>query len=429
MQHEPEAMKDNAYFDNAATTWPKPEPVYRFMDSFFRSHGVNPGRSGSLLAVEAEQMITATRRMLAGFFGFSGSANRVIFTLNGTDALNMSIGGLVSPGDHLITTRLEHNAVLRTANHLERDARLAVTRIAAQADGYIDPQDIKAALRPDTRAIVLNHASNVIGTVQDLAAVAAIARDAGVHLIVDAAQTAGVVPIDMDDLGISVLTFPGHKGLFGPMGIGGMIVAESVDLAPQRFGGTGVDSLSEYQPDAYPYHLEAGTVSLPGIAGLHAAQLWFRELGQQRHETAMVESSSGDALSEATSGEADQALDHGTLCRLAMHHVHQVELAHLDRIEAKLREFKAVSILADARADARVATLSFTVDGLSTERVADQLDADHQICARAGLQCAPLVHVDAKTVDGGGTIRLSPGYFTDEEDMQQLLEALDDILG
>ncbi|MGQ7845396.1 aminotransferase class V-fold PLP-dependent enzyme [Granulosicoccus sp. 3-233] len=421
-------MKDNAYFDNAATTWPKPEPVYRFMDSFFRSHGVNPGRSGSLLAVEAEQMITATRRMLAEFFGFGGSADRVIFTLNGTDALNLSIGGLVSTGDHLVTTRLEHNAVLRTANHLERDAGLSVTRVAAQADGYIDPDDIRTALRPETRAIVLNHASNVMGTVQPLAEVAGIAREAGVPLIVDAAQTAGVLPLDMDELGISVLTFPGHKGLFGPMGVGGMIVAESVELTPQRFGGTGVDSLSHYQPDAYPYRLEAGTVSLPGIAGLHAAQRWFRELGRQRLELDVEALASAQSVPISDSGHVDAAADHGALCRLAMQHVHQVEMAHLQRIEAKLREYGSVNILANARADARVATISFTVDGLSTERIADQLDADHQICARAGLQCAPLVHVDAGTVDAGGTIRLSPGYFTDEEDMQQLLTALDDIL-
>jgi len=422
-------MKDNAYFDNAATTWPKPESVYQFMDSFFRSHGVNPGRSGSLLAIEAEQMITATRRMLADFFGHSGSADRVIFTLNGTDALNAGIAGLVTAGDHLVTTRLEHNAVLRTTNHLERDARLNVTRVAAQADGYVLAEDIKAALRPETRVIVLNHASNVIGTVQPLEKVAQIARDAGVHLIVDAAQTAGVLPIDMDELGISVLTFPGHKGLFGPMGTGGMIVAESVDLAPQRFGGTGVDSLSTYQPDAYPYHLEAGTVSVPGIAGLHAAQLWFRELGRELQRGEEGERSGDAAEMKNSALDAGPATDHGSLCRLAMHHVHQVELSHLARIEEKLREYESVTILAKARSDARVATLSFTVEGLSTERVADQLDADHQICARAGLQCAPLVHVDAGTVEAGGTIRLSPGYFTDEEDMQQLLMALDDILG
>jgi cysteine desulfurase/selenocysteine lyase len=403
-------MKEHAYFDNAATTWPKPEPVYTFMDSFVRSHGVNPGRSGSLLALEAEQMITDCRSMLAEFFGFGGPSSRVIFTLNGTDALNMAIGGLVSPGDHMIITRLDHNAVLRAANHMERDHQLQVSRVAPELSGYIDAAKIQAAIQSNTRAIVLTHASNVIGTVQPVAEVAQIARDAGVPLIVDAAQTAGVLPVDMDKLGISVLTFPGHKGLFGPMGIGGMIVAESVELEPQRYGGTGVDSLSTFQPDAYPYRLEAGTVPLPGIAGLHAAQLWFRQLGAE------------------CAGDQASTLNHQSLCRFALSHIHQIEMGHIERIEATLRQYPSVKILADAQANARVATISFTVDGLDTGRIADQLDADHQVCARAGLQCAPLVHVDAQTAQSGGTIRLSPGYFTDEEDMQQLLNALNDIL-
>ncbi|MFK7857012.1 MAG: aminotransferase class V-fold PLP-dependent enzyme [Granulosicoccus sp.] len=403
-------MKEHAYFDNAATSWPKPEPVYAFMDSFFRSHGVNPGRSGSLLALEAEQMITACRSMLAQFFGFSGPSSRVIFTLNGTDALNMAIGGLVSSGDHLVITRLEHNAVLRTANHLERDQQLQVSRVAPEASGYVDAKKIEAAIQSNTRAIVLTHASNVIGTVQPVAEVARIAAKAGVPLVVDAAQTAGVLPIDMAQMGINILTYPGHKGMFGPMGIGGLIVDESVELFPQRYGGTGVDSLSTFQPEVYPFRLEAGTVSLPGIAGLHAAQLWFKQLG----------------VDLAAEKSAD--MNHQSLCKLALSHIHKTELAHIDRIEATLRQYPSVHILADAKADARVATLSFIVDGMSTQRIADQLDADHQICARAGLQCAPLVHVDAHTVEGGGTIRLSPGFFTDEEDMQQLLNALDDIL-
>ena len=407
-------MKDNVYFDNAATTWPKPEAVYRFMDSFFRSHGVNPGRSGSLLAVEAEQMITQTRSMLARFFGFSGPSARVVFTLNGTDALNVAIGGLVGRGDHMIITRVEHNAVLRTASHLERDHGVDVTRIAPDAAGYVHADAVRQALTPATRLIVINHASNVTGTVQPLEQIAQVSRDAGVALVVDTAQTAGVLPINMDELGIDVLTFTGHKGLFGPMGVGGMIVAESVDLAPQRFGGTGVDSISTYQPEAYPYRLEAGTVSLPGIAGLHAAQIWFRDLGAD-----LVLKDSADTQMQTS--ESDQM-------RLALEHIHATELTHLKRIEAKLREHAQVHIIGRPRDEARVATLSFTVDGMSTERIADQLDADHQVCARAGLQCAPLVHVDAGTAEEGGTVRLSPGYFTDEQDMQQLMAALDDIL-
>jgi len=406
-------MKEHAYFDNAATTWPKPESVYEFMDAFFRSHGVNPGRSGSLLALEAEQMISQTRSMLGEFFNFSGASSRVVFSLNGTDALNQAIAGLVGPGDHIVTTRLEHNAVLRTMNHLARDSALDVTQVGPNRAGYVDPDDIRAAINKKTRAIVLNHASNVIGTVQPLSNVAQIARENGIPLIVDAAQTAGVLPIDMDGSGIAVLTFPGHKGLFGPMGVGGMIVSESIDIAPSRFGGTGVDSLSAYQPDAYPYRLEAGTVPLPGIAGLHAAQHWFKDLGKR-----MLES---DGHTSADS------LKHRQYCVRAMAHIHDTELSHIVQIEQTLKKYPSVKILGEPRHDARVATMSFVVDGLSTELISDQLDADHHICARAGLQCAPLVHVDAGTAEGG-TIRLSPGYFTDEEDMQQLLQALDDIL-
>ena len=437
-------MKENVYFDNAATTWPKPEPVYAFMDAFFRSHGVNPGRGGHALAVEAEEMIIETRAMLARFFGHAGAASRVVFAQNGTDALNQAIGGLVVHGDHLVTTRLEHNAVLRTTNHLERDAGVAITRVAPKADGYVRVEDIRDALRPDTRAIVLNHASNVIGTVQPLEGVAAVAREAGVTLVVDAAQTAGVVPIDMEALGIGVLTFPGHKGLFGPMGIGGLIVAEGVTLRPTRFGGTGVDSISTYQPDAYPHRLEAGTVSVPGIAGLHAAQRWFAALGArllaaERGETRAggtdpvradrIVRDAGTAVSDEAGAPPVPLAEHAAACRRAIEHVHGIEMGHLERIEAALRRYPGVTVLGAARADARVATLSFTTRGLPVERVADELDADHGVCARAGLQCAPLVHVDAGTSEAGGTVRLSPGYFTDEDDMTQLLDALDAVLG
>jgi cysteine desulfurase family protein len=403
-------MKENAYFDNAATTWPKPECVYQYMDSFFRSHGVNPGRSGSLLAAEAEQMITRTRQMIAQFFGFSGAHGRVVFTLNGTDALNMAIAGLLHSNDHMIITRVEHNAVLRTANHLERDKGVSVTRVEAAADGYVSAQAIADSITSSTRIIVINHASNVTGLVQPLDEVADVAREANIPLVVDTAQTAGVLPIDMDKLGIAVLTFTGHKGLFGPMGVGGMIVSETLDIDPMRFGGTGLNSIAEYQPAEYPWHLEAGTVPMPGIAGLHAAQLWFRELGAELAKNKGVEASPA------------------TQCQLAVNHIHSVELALIDRIEERLRQSNRVRIMGQPRGAARVATLSFTIDGMATEEVADRLDADYQIIARAGLQCAPLVHVDAGTVDTGGTIRLSPGFFTDEEDMQQLMTALDDIL-
>ncbi|OED38165.1 hypothetical protein AB833_21030 [Chromatiales bacterium (ex Bugula neritina AB1)] len=397
-------MKENYYFDNAATTWPKPEPVYQFMDSFFRSHGVNPGRSGHTLAVEAEQMIFATRRMLAEFFGHAGDPNRVVFTQNATDSINLAIRGMVQNGDHIVISQLEHNAVLRTANHLQRDSNIAVSVVEAGDTGYLNVSEIIEALKPSTRAIVINHASNVIGTVQNIEEIAAAAKQHGVHLIVDSAQTAGVVPIDMS-CGIDVLTFTGHKGLFGPMGIGGMIVGESVDLAPGRFGGTGVDSASLFQPDSYPHRLEAGTVSIPGIAGLNAAQKWFAELG-----------ASLDAAAE----------DHQTRCNRAISHIHDREMSHIERIANHLHAFDSVTVLGSGQGP-KVATMSFTVDGMIAQQVAEMLDADHYICSRAGLHCAPRAH-EAFGTSANGAVRLSPGYFTEDEDVDHLLEALSEVL-
>ncbi len=400
-------MKDNYYFDNAATTWPKPEPVYQFMDSFFRSHGVNPGRSGSELAVEAEQMIFSTRRMLGEFFGFSGDPNRVVFSLNATDSLNIALRGLLQQGDHLVISELEHNAVLRTANHLERDFGIGVSRVKPDQQGFIDPAQIESTLTSATKAIVLNHASNVVGTVQNIRAVAEIANRHGVAFIVDTAQTAGVLPIDMS-WGIDVLTFTGHKGLYGPMGIGGLIVGENINLKPMRFGGTGVDSASPFQPDGYPHALEAGTLSMPGVAGLNAAQKWFAELG--------------------TNTEAADS-SHQTLCRAALEHIHHTEMAHVERIWTHLSTLKKVTTLGSLADGEHIAVVSFTVDGIAAQQVAEMLDADYHICARAGLQCAPGVHENFNTTGIGGAVRVSPGYFTEQTDVDHLLASLTELLG
>ncbi len=401
-------MKDNYYFDNAATTWPKPEPVYQFMDSFFRSHGVNPGRSGSQLAVEAEQMIVETRSMLAKFFGFAGDPARVVFTLNATDSLNIAIRGLVEAGDHVIISQLEHNAVLRTANHLERDFGVKVSRVGHCESGYLDLQALEAAITANTKAIVLNHASNVLGTVQNLAAVGELARRAGACFIVDSAQTAGVVPIDMQRDGIGVLTFAGHKGLFGPMGVGGMIVADDIELRAPRFGGTGVNSESPFQPDGYPHRLEAGTLSIPGVAGLHAAQKWFVELGAR---------------------ELPDSTDHKALCDAAIAHIHSVEMQHVSRIAAGLAQIDQVHLLGQhTDGQPRVSTLSFLVDGTPAQQMSEMLDADYHISVRAGLHCAPLVHESFQTIAAGGAVRVSPGFFTQSEDVDHLLEAITDLV-
>jgi cysteine desulfurase family protein len=392
-------MKDNYYLDNAATTWPKPEAVYRFMDAFFRSHGVNPGRAGHALAVEAEAMIVQTRRLLAEFFGFRGDPNRVVFTQNATDSLNAALFG----------TRLEHNSVLRPANHLERDRGVAVTRIRPDRCGYVDPQDIREAITPKTRAVVVNHGSNVLGSLQDIEAIGRIVAETDAAFIVDSCQSAGVVAIDMARWGIDILAFTGHKGLFGPMGIGGMIVGDEVALRPARVGGTGVDSISPFQPDDYPFHLEAGTVSVPGIAGLNAAQKWFAELGRARLETA------GAGVSRAAA------------CRAALDHIAARERDHVERLRAAFEAMDDVVVYGPRAGQARVATLSVNLGGLPADQLGAMLDADHSVCVRAGLHCAPLVHEDAGTLGQNGAVRFSPGYFTDDEDIETAIEAVMDV--
>ncbi len=449
-------MKDNVYFDNAATSWPKPEPVHAFMDRFARARGVNPGRGGHAMAADADRMVMQTRRLLAACFGFGGPVGRVVFAHNGTDALNTAIRGLARPYDHLVTTRLEHNAVARTLAHLERDVGVEVTRVPADAAGYVSSEAIERALRADTRAIVLNHASNVIGTVQPLERIARLARERGVPLVVDAAQTAGVLPIDMDALGIAVLTFPGHKGLFGPTGSGGLIVADGVQLAPVRTGGTGVDSASTYHPEGYPWRLEAGTLGLPAIAGLHAAQRWLHALGEHvelsgdrpaapvfvpdvAFGVAGVAAGAIDPTGVGPLGEdvddlleevdAIDLAEHARRTRTAMVRIHAVELAHVRRIESELARYPGVRVLGGAANGPRVATLGFVVDGRDAGEIAERLDADHGVCSRAGLQCAPAVHEGLGTLQSGGTVRLSPGWYTDEADLRQLFAGLGEVLG
>ena len=407
-------MRDHYYLDNAATTWPKPEPVYTFMDSFFRSHGVNPGRAGHELAVEAEQMIVSTRRMLAEFFGYGGSPERVVFTQNATDSLNTAMFGLVRPGDHLIITRLEHNSVLRPANHLERDHNVSVSRIGGCIEGYVDPDEIRRAITPKTRAVVVNHASNVLGSVQDITAIGRIVAETDALFVLDTAQTAGVLPIDMDEMHIDVLTFTGHKGLFGPMGIGGMIVRDGVDIAAPRVGGTGVIESTPFQPDVYPFHLEAGTVNIPGIAGLNAAQNWFAELGVAQG--------------------ADAGASHKVRCHQALEHIHHTELGHLSALDQAFRAMDGVTVYgSQVRGprdnQPRVATMSINIDGMPADQVGEMLDADHHLCVRAGLHCAPLVHEDRDLVGRKGAVRIAPGYFSDDEDIKQAIAGIADLAG
>lgn len=379
------------------------------MDTFFRGFGVNPGRAGHELAVEAEKLIVETRGLLAEFFNHQGDPERVVFTQNATDSLNIVLFGLLQNGDHVVTTRLEHNSVLRPLNHLERDGGVQVTYVGRDAQGYIDPDDIRKAITPRTKVVVVNHASNVLGSVQDLEAIGKIIRETDAVFVVDSCQSAGVLPVDVEAMSIDVLTFTGHKGLFGPMGIGGMVVGQKMDVAPHRVGGTGVDSISPFQPDTYPYHLEAGTVNLPGIAGLNAAQKWFADLGRSQL------------------GDNEMDVPHQHACNAALSYIESVELGHINRLASKLREMDHVTVYGPDNNARRTAVLSMNIHNLPADQVGEMLDADFHVCVRAGLHCAPLVHVDADTLDQKGAVRFSPGYFSDEEDIDQAVAGVADL--
>src|SRR5437016_3515519 len=308
------------YLDNAATSFPKPESVYQALDRFARQDLANPGRAGHKMALAAERALDDVRHLLNQLF-HGESPERFVFTLNCTDALNMAFKGVLVDGDHVITTDLEHNSVSRPLRKMELDGDITLTRVHADVGGTIDPDDIRRAIVPQTRLIALTHASNVLGTVQPIAAVGEIARQRDILFVVDAAQTAGVLPIDVQALHIDLLALPGHKGLLGPTGTGALYVGPRVKLRPWREGGTGGDSSSETQPRELPYHYEGGTPNVLGVAGLAAGIRYVVERGVEA--------------------------------------IHEHELDLTQRLLARLDEMPAYQVFGHRDFGRRVATLSF----------------------------------------------------------------------
>ncbi len=434
-------MKDNYFFDNAATSFPKPEVVYRFMDSFARTTAVNPGRSGYALSIESEQMVHQTRRMIGSFFNFEGDPARVVFTQNITDALNVVLQSLLKNGGHVVTTAMEHNSVLRPLAHFS-DEGLAVTHLDADENGYIDVQQLDAACRADTCLVVVNHGSNVTGAVQQLQAISDVCTNRGIPLLLDTAQTAGVVPIDLAKTPVDFLAFTGHKGLFGPMGIGGLVVNNtSIEIQPSRVGGTGVDSIQRLHPQDYPHRLEAGTLAVPAIAGLHAAQQWFASLGT--HLLDAIDSTSESAKESSDKkppiniAEFNPAIDletaapaknHTELCHLAQRAIAQHELNHIDHLVKAIKDHPRIRLLGQQRPDAaRVATVGLAMEHITATKLADRLDDEYHVCVRAGLHCAPMAHQQLGSADGGGALRIAPGVFTTEDDINHLITALTEL--
>jgi cysteine desulfurase family protein len=374
------------YLDNAATSFPKPESVYAAMDDCARHRAGNPGRSGHKLALAAQAVLDDGRRQLAALFN-APDPNRMIFTLNCTDAINIALKGLLKAGDAVITSGMEHNAVARPLHRLAQEG-VTVTFVACDGQGLLDPDEVAAAITPKTRLIVINHASNVTGGVQPVAALAEIAQAHGLLFMLDAAQTAGYLPLDMQTLPVDLLAFPGHKGLLGPMGTGGLYVGERAEVRSFREGGSGVASEAPEQPLQFPHRLEAGTNNVVGVAGLAAGVQFVRQTG--------VEVISG----------------------------HERALA--ERLWRGLEELPGVRLYGPAKASDRVGIVSFTLEGWEPTDVAAVLDSSFDIAVRPGLHCAPLAHRTLGTFPHG-TIRFSCGWFNTTEDIDAALKAVGEI--
>jgi cysteine desulfurase family protein len=381
-------MNDFVYLDNAATTFPKPAEVIQSMCDFYQSKGVNPGRTGFDLALEAEETLATARQELAAFFGGS-NRDRLVFSYNVTDALNLLISSVLSPGDHAITTCLEHNSVLRPM-YRQGELGVDVDFVPFDAAGYVDPADIAHRFRPATRLVVVNHGSNVIGTIQPVAEIGRLCREQGILFAIDVAQTAGLVPIDIEAMSADVVCFTGHKSLFGPSGIGGMYIADHVEITPCRAGGTGVMSALTRQPEAYPWRMEFGTVNLMGAAGLLAAQRWISERG-------------------------------------GVGAIYEHEMRHARRLRDGLADIDGVRLYcADLERD-HLPVFAFNIEGLPADQAGTFLDVEHNVITRTGLHCAPLVHEGIGTAEADGTVRFSPGIFTSDEDIERAVAAVADI--
>ena len=370
------------YMDNAATSFPKAPGVAEAMGEAVLRFGANPGRGAHAMARSAAEAVYECRENLAKLF-HANNPERFAFTLNCTDSLNTALKGVLRRGDRVITTVMEHNSVVRPLRRLE-EAGVAVDVAPADPEGRVHLSEILCRKQPGTRMVVMTHASNVCGTVNPIREVGAWARKEGILFLVDAAQTAGMVPIDVENDRIDILCFPGHKGLLGPQGTGGIYVREGVDIRPIREGGTGSDSESPYPPSYYPDRLESGTLNLPGIVGLRAGtEFLLRE---------------GDHLRESERQNISQMLD-------------------------GLREISGIRLIGSASAENRVGVFSLVFPGLDSVECAESLERHFSIAVRSGLHCAPWAHRALNTLDSG-TVRFSISPFTTADEIKKAMEAI-----
>ena len=374
------------YFDNAATSWPKPPGVSEAMVRFMRDVGANPGRAGHRLAVEAARIVYDAREAVALLFN-APDPLRVAFGPNVTEALNLVLRGLLQPGDHVVTSSLEHNSVMRPLRALERQG-VEVTVVACSSEGVLDPSCVADAIRANTVLIALNHASNVVGTLLPVPEVGCIAREHNLLLLVDAAQTGGAYPIDVQADGIDLLGFTGHKSLYGPMGTGGLVVGDRVEVAcldPLKRGGTGSHSQHEEQPGFLPDMYESGTLNAVGLAGLHAGVSWV--------------------------------LDRGVSA------VRQHDLQLTERLIDGLMQVPGVSLYGALDPTRRTATVSFNIAGMDPSEVGLRMDEEFGIMCRVGLHCSPSAHKTIGTFPVGA-VRFGMGAFNTLEEVTAAVNAV-----
>lgn len=381
-------MDEFIFLDNGATSFPKPEEVYQFMNQFYRKFGVNPGRSGYDLCMETGELVEDTRKMLTKYFN-GQDPNRLCFSYNSTDALNLAIFGMLKEGDHAITTNIEHNSVLRPLYHLYKYNGVEVDHIPFDGKGFVDPDDFPKKFKKNTKLVAVNHASNVIGTIQPIEEIGSHCRERGIPLLIDASQSAGKIPVDIETLKGNVIVFTGHKSFLGPTGIGGLYVRQGIEIKHTRAGGTGVRSAVRTHLDEYPYRLEYGTLNVLGVAGLHAGLKWIETKG------------------------------------LSNIHDHEMRLTTL--LRDGLKEIDGVTLYCQEDLTDHISVLLFNIDGLEAADTGTILDVDYNIACRTGLHCAPLVHKQLSTDKIHGGVRFGIGPFNTEEHMKTAIQAVKEI--
>jgi cysteine desulfurase/selenocysteine lyase len=378
------------YLDNAATSWPKPESVYVAVDRYLRDIGAAAGRSVYQEAADARKAIDMARRALARLIG-ADDPSHIVFTANGSDALNLAIHGVLRAGDHAICTDGDHNSVLRPLRSCQDGLGVEITHVRCDSAGWVNPDDVRQALRPNTRLVAMLHASNVTGVIEPAADVGKVCRQHGAIFLLDAAQSLGHMPIDVENLYADLLAAPGHKGLLGPLGTGVLYVRPGVGkrLRPIRQGGTGSHSESDLQPQTLPEKYEAGNLNVAGIAGLFAGIEW---LEQQKIST-----------------------------------IRQHELTLTAKLVSGLSQIAGITVYGPKEPAERVGVVSVSIDGYDPQEAAAALDSAFRVQVRAGLHCAPRIHQAMGTLDRGGTVRFSIGPFNTAEDIDAAVHAVREI--